>query len=162
MITHTRSAFTHAIHDELDAAIDRIAHCLNQLTDTQVWERPDNNRNAIGNLVLHLAGNVQQLIGSGIVGEPDTRVRDAEFSTRDGVTKDELFRRLQGIVDSAKATVAMANDEVLLNPIPVGRYDYTGMQAIVRCVAHFRGHTQEIIHMTRSILGEHYLFAGQK
>lgn len=157
-----RFALTFAVHDELDAALGRIAHCLSQLTDEQAWWRPRADMNSVANLVLHLAGNLNQLIASGVGGAPDDRDRPAEFAARDGVPKAELLRRLTDAVGRAKDAVASASDAALCGKIPVKRYDYTGMQAVVRSVAHFRGHTQEIIHLTRTILGEKYEYAGPK
>lgn len=157
-----RAALTHAIHDELDAALGRIAHCLNQLTDEQVWWRPRADMNSIGNLVLHLTGNVTQLIACGVGGEPDDRDRPAEFAARDAIPKGELLDRLTAAVTRAKSAVAAATDEALCGPIPVKRYDYTGLQAVIRSVAHFRGHAQEVIHQTRTILGDAYRYAGPK
>lgn len=157
-----RSALTFAINDELDAALDRIRHCLNQLTDEQVWWRPRADMNSVANLVLHLTGNVRQLIVTGVGGAPDDRDRPAEFAARDSLPKAELLRRLTDAVSASKAAVAGASVEALCGPIPVKKYDFTGLQAVVRSVAHFRGHTQEIIHLTRTIQGEKYQYAGPK
>ncbi|MBA4063662.1 MAG: hypothetical protein C0501_08110 [Isosphaera sp.] len=151
---------THAVHDELDAALGRVGHCLAQLTDEQVWWRPRPDLNAVGNLVLHLVGNLNQLIGSGVGGRPDDRDRPAEFAARGAVSGDELLGRLVLAVKRAKEEVSAAGDEALCGPIPVTKFDFTGLQAVVRSVAHFRGHTQEIIHLTRTILGDGYRFAG--
>lgn len=161
-MTDLRSALTHAIHDELDAAVGRIAHCLSQLSEDQVWSRERADMNSVGNLVLHLTGNVGQLIVSGIGGAADTRQRQAEFDARGSVSKAELLAGLTAVVGRAKVAFAEAGDGVLCTPITVGKYDWTGMQAVVRCVAHFRGHTQEIIHMTRALVGEAYQFAGPR
>ena len=157
-----RSALTHAIHDELDAALGRIGHCVSQLTDEQVWSRERADMNSIGNLVLHLTGNVGQLIVSGIGGVADTRQRQSEFDAREPMSKADLVAGLTAVVGRAKVAFADAGDDVLCGPITVGKYDWTGMQAVIRCVAHFRGHTQEIIHMTRAIVGEAYQFAGPR
>lgn len=162
MPSDLRSALNHAVLDELDAALQRIVHCVNQLSDEQVWSRERADMNSIANLMLHLAGNVGQLIVSGIGGAPDNRDRPAEFAARDTLSKAELIQRLTETVNQAKAAVIAANDEVLCQKIPIQRYDWTGMQAVVRCLAHFRGHAQEIIHMTRIILVEQYEFAGQR
>ncbi len=157
-----RSALTHAICDELDAAFGRIRHCLDQLTDEQVWWRPREDMNAIGNLVLHLIGNVRQLIVSGVGGEPDTRDRAAEFATHLRYPKGLLIQTLTEAVAAAKDAIGAAGNAALCNKIPVAKYDWTGLQAVVRSVAHFRGHTQEIIHITRTILGEKYEYAGPR
>jgi hypothetical protein len=161
-MTDLRSALTHAIGDELDAALSRIAHCVSQLSEEQVWARERADMNSIGNLVLHLTGNVGQLIVSGIGGVADTRQRQAEFDARGPMPKAELLAGLEAVVGRAKLAFADAGDEVLCSPITVGKYDWTGMQAVVRCVAHFRGHTQEIIHIARTILGDRYEYAGPK
>ena len=157
-----RESLAHALADELDSALGRIGHCLGQLSDEQVWWRPRPDMNAIGNLVLHLTGNVRQLIVSVLGGEPDDRDRPAEFAARDVVPKGELLRRLTEAVTRAKATVATASVEEWCRVRRVRDNVWTGLQAVVRSVAHFRGHTQEIIHQTREILGEAYQFAGQR
>jgi hypothetical protein len=157
-----RSALNHAICDELDAALSRIVHCVNQLSDEQVWWRPPQGMNAIGNLLVHLAGNVKQMIADNLSGTPDTRNRPAEFATRETTPKAELLRRLTDAVSLAKSAFISATDERLAEVRRVNNFDLTGIAAAVRCVAHFRGHTQEIIHMTRELLGDKYQFAGPK
>jgi cell wall-associated NlpC family hydrolase len=161
MATELRAALNHAIADELDAALARIVHCVNQLSEEQVWWRPD-GMNAIGNLLLHLTGNVKQAIPDNLSGAPDTRDRPAEFASRDPVPKYELLHRLTAVIQLAKAAFERASDERLVQVVRVNNNDWSGLQAAVRSVAHFRGHTQEIIHMTRELLGDKYQFAGPK
>jgi cell wall-associated NlpC family hydrolase len=162
MSTELRAALNHALSDELDAALSRIAHCVNQLSEEQVWWRPPQGMNAIGNLLLHLAGNVKQAITDNLTGAPDTRHRQGEFDAREPIAKYELLHRLTVEVELAKAAFASTSDERLAAVKRVNNNDWTGIQAAVRCVAHFRGHTQEIIHMTRALLGTEYRFAGPK
>jgi hypothetical protein len=157
-----RSALNHAIADELDSALSRIVHCVNQLSEEQVWWRPPQGMNAVGNLLLHLTGSTKQIIADNLAGVPDTRDRPAEFASRDPLPKAELLRRLTEVIQNAKAAFAAASDERLAEVKRVNNNDWTGIQAAVRSVAHFRGHTQEIIHITRELLGERYQFAGPK
>lgn len=162
MANELRSALNHAIADEIESALSRIAHCVNQLSEEQVWWRPPQGMNAVGNLLLHLTGNVKQVLVDNLTGAPDTRNRPAEFASREAIPKAELLGRLTAIVQQAKAAFTAASDDRLASVVRVNNNDWTGIQAAVRCVAHFRGHTQEIIHMTREILGEKYQFAGPK
>ena len=162
MPTELRAALNHAIADELDAALSRIVHCLNQLSEEQVWHRPPHGLNAVGNLILHLTGNVQQMIADNLSGVPDTRDRPAEFAAREPIPKAELLGRLSDAVVRAKAAFAAAGDERLARVVRVNNNDWTGVQAAVRSVAHFRGHAQEIIRATREMLGDKYQFAGPK
>ena len=60
----------------------RIGVCLEQLSFEQLWWREVDTQNSVGNLVLHLCGNVRQWIISGVGNQPDVRERDKEFSSR--------------------------------------------------------------------------------
>ncbi len=156
------NTIAHAFADELDSAHSRIRHCVEQLTDEQVWWRPRSDMNSIGNLVLHLTGNIKQLIVSAIGGEPDDRDRPAEFAARDTLPKAVLLEQLASMVERAKVTISRTTIDELCRVRRIREFEWSGLQTIVRSVAHFRGHTQEIIHQTRTILGEHYQFAGQR
>ena len=152
-----------ALCQELEAAHGRVRHCLDQLADDQVWWRPRPDQNAFGNLLLHLAGNLRYFVVHGVGGAPDVRDRPAEFAAR-GPTpgKAELLDRLDATVAEAAAVLRAASAGDLARVRPLHNADLTGYAAAVRSVAHFRGHTQEVIHMTRTLLGDGYRFAGQR
>ena len=84
--------FLNCAAEKLDQLCERIETCLGKLTPEQIWMRGTENQNAVGNLVLHLNGNVRQWILSGVGGEPDHRVRDEEFSARGGMEPEALGR----------------------------------------------------------------------
>ena len=144
---------------ELEESVDRISHCTGQLNDQQIWWRPDESMNSIANLILHLGGNVEQWIVAGIAGRTDARNRPAEFSQRDGLTVTELMQNLNTTLSAASQVLSGVGADNLLQRRSIQGFEVTGMQAIVASVAHFRGHTQEIIHMTRIQLGSRYQFA---
>src|SRR5262245_14205809 len=99
------AAVADAASQALTDAVDPIKHCLGQLSDEQVWRRPSESMNSIGNLILHLCGNVRQWIVAGIGGEPDARQRPMEFAERGPIPKAELLRRLDEVVAEAKAVL---------------------------------------------------------
>jgi hypothetical protein len=144
---------------ELDSALGRVKHCLGQLTDGQVWHRPGPGLNSIGNLVLHLCGNLRQWVVAGVGGAPDVRNRPAEFAEQGPVPKDELARTLEAVVGEAKRVLVGVNARQLAEVRRVQGFDVTGAAAVFDSVPHFRGHTQEIVHMTRLQLGDAYRFA---
>jgi hypothetical protein len=90
----------------LDSALKRIQHYLGQLNDKQVWWRSQPSRNSIGNLILHLCGNLRPWVVAGVGGAPGVRNRPAEFAERGPVPKDELMRRLEVAVEEAKRVLA--------------------------------------------------------
>src|ERR1700733_3782935 len=85
---------------------DRIEVCLGKLNADQIWARGHENENAIGNLALHLAGNVRQWIISSLGDKPDHRDRDKEFDARGGFTAAELSGRLRDTVENATEVIA--------------------------------------------------------
>src|ERR1051325_9294649 len=80
----------------------RIEDCLGRLNAEQIWTRGGEHENAVGNLVLHLCGNVRQWIVAGVGGQPDTRHRDSEFSSRGGTGGSELKKHLEETVEDAR------------------------------------------------------------
>ena len=145
--------------NELTSALARIKHCLGQLTDEQVWWRCRPSLNSIGNLILHLCGNVRQWIVAGVGGASDVRNRPAEFAERGPIPKVELVSRLEAVVEEAKRVLAGADARQLAEVRRIQGFDVTVLKAIFDSVPHFRGHTQEIIGMTRLQLGNAYKFA---
>jgi hypothetical protein len=145
--------------NELSSALAKIEHCLGQLTARQVWYRSQPSLNSIGNLILHLRGNLGQWIVAGLGGAADVRDRPAEFAERGPIPVEELVRRLEAVVDEARAVLARQTARQLLEARRIQSFDVTGLKAIFDSVPHFRGHTQEIISMTRLQLGDAYRFA---
>jgi hypothetical protein len=144
---------------ELDSALDRIKHCLGQLTDEQMWHRSGPGLNSIGNVLLHLCGNLRQWVVAGVGGAPDVRDRPAEFAERGPIPKQALLDRLEAAVGEAKRVLGGVDARRLVEVRRIQGFDVTGLAAMFDSVPHFRGHTQEIVHMTRLLLGDAYKFA---
>jgi hypothetical protein len=147
-----------AAANELADAFAKIKHCLDQLTDEQVWWRPKLSLNSIGNLILHLCGNLRQWIVCGVGGATDNRDRPREFSERGPIPKAELLRRLDDVVGPAQAALIALSADHILERRWIQATEQTVISAIFHSVPHFRGHTQEIVLMTRMQLGEAYRF----
>ncbi|MEK6258665.1 MAG: GNAT family N-acetyltransferase [Planctomycetota bacterium] len=153
-------AVVHAAQAELRECLRMVRHCVNQLSQSQIWSRPDEHHNAIGNLLLHLEGNLRQWIVAGLGNSVDLRNRPAEFAERRPLSAIELLTRLDGCVHDA--IVALSNTDTptgLLKPRRIQGFEVHCVAAIQHSVSHFRGHTQEIIGRTRQLLGRNYRFA---
>src|SRR5262249_42991453 len=154
-------AFADGAIEELAQASKRIRHCLNQLTDRQIWSRQDEARNSIGNLILHLCGNLRQWAVSSIGGATDIRNPPTDFSERRAIPKSELLQLLDATVKQATDALHSLNVENLMRVRPIQDYQITGLAVIFHTTCHFWGHTQEIISMARSLLGDSYRFFGR-
>jgi uncharacterized damage-inducible protein DinB len=133
----------------LEHNLSRIEACLGKLGEEQVWARGSENENAIGNLVLHLAGNVRQWIVAGVGGAADIRERDGEFSARGGSSIPELQERLRGIVAEAAVVIGAVTPERLAERVTIQKYDVSVLEAIYHVVEHFSLHTGQIIFATK-------------
>jgi hypothetical protein len=151
-------AFVAAARQCLGEGMRKIEHCAGQLSDQQIWWRPAPQMNSIANLMLHLGGNLRQWIIAGVGGDKDVRNRPAEFSDRSDRPKAELLAKLKAVVNEADRTLAGLTAERLLSPRRIQGFDTNVIAAIFDTIAHFRGHVQEIIHMTRQQLGQEYRF----
>jgi uncharacterized damage-inducible protein DinB len=72
----------------------QIGECLDLITDDDLWWRPDETTNALGNLVLHLAGSNRYYIAYGVGGREVERNRDSEFAARGNQGKAEVLNAL--------------------------------------------------------------------
>ena len=159
-IDQLHGALAAAACNELSKVLGRIKHCVDQLTDEQVWWRPAETMNSIGNLLLHLAGNLRQWLVAGIGGDKDIRERPKEFSERGPIAKKELMARLEAVVAEAQAAIKKTPAQDLLQSRPIQVFTVNGFDAMFNSIGHFQGHAQEIIHLTRSLLGDAYRYAG--
>jgi uncharacterized damage-inducible protein DinB len=150
--------FLEASAAKLRQFTERISVCLGKLTADQVWARGHENENAVGNLVLHLSGNIRQWVISGLGGEPDVRVRDREFSTLDGIAPAELTSLIRGTVEEATAVIAGLTIERLTRVYEIQKTRLTGVEALMHVVPHFGEHTGQIIFATKSATGEDLAF----
>ena len=129
--------------------LPKIERCLERLTDEQVWWRANDNTNSIGNLILHVSGNARQWIVSGLGGEPDNRVRDAEFAERRLLPREELLVHLKKAVSDIDNTLKSFDTARLLDQFPIQGTTSTALAAILHVTEHFSMHTGQIILLTK-------------
>ena len=144
--------------DTLTDLLGRIETCVAKLTPEQIWMRGAPNENAVGNLVLHLAGNVRQWILCGVGGAEDRRDRDAEFSAKKG---ENTVERLHSTVEEAVALIRALPHATLRERRTIQKhYDVTVLEAIYHVVEHFSMHTGQIIFATKLLTGVDLEFYG--
>ncbi|QDV36884.1 DUF1572 family protein [Tautonia plasticadhaerens] len=146
----------------LELAVSLIRHGVGQLGDEQVWWRPREGMNSVGNLLLHLAGNLRQRFGSVIGSDPDDRDRLGEFTERGPIPKDELLRRFEEAAGRADVILAGLTSERLAETcryqLLAGTAEKSVLGVVLQTLTHLYGHAQEILHLTRLQLGEGYVF----
>jgi Protein of unknown function (DUF1572) len=154
MLMSVESEYLRVASATLDQLCGRIEACVAKLTPEQIWTRGGDRQNAIGNLILHLSGNVRQWILAGVGGAEDVRRRDAEFAARGGGEPAELAARLRTIVGEAQEVIRDLSAPQLLQIIAVQGYTVTKLEAIFHVVEHFAGHTFQIIFATKLLTNQ--------
>src|ERR1700704_1005964 len=134
--------------------LPKIERCLEHLTDDDVWWRPNDASNSIGNLLLHLRGNVGQWIVGGVGGQAHERRRQQEFDERTHVPAEELLTKLRAVVEEAAKVIVGLDADALLSRRRIQDYDVTVLEAIYHVVEHFSMHTGQIILLTKARTGE--------
>jgi uncharacterized damage-inducible protein DinB len=129
----------------------KIRRCLDVLPASAVWYRVDAQSNSVGNLLLHLAGNVRQWIVSSVGGAPDARHRAGEFEARDGAGADELYAALRRTLDEADQVIAGLTPAALLERRTIQGRDVAVLEAVYLVVEHFALHTGQIILLTKQL-----------
>lgn len=129
----------------------RIEKCLAELTEEEVWQRPNPVSNSIGNLILHLCGNITQYAISSLGNRPDARDRDAEFAAESGFSKAELLEKLTWTVREAVETIRRTDREELLRERAVQGFQMSGIGIIVHVCEHYSYHTGQIAFWTKQL-----------
>jgi hypothetical protein len=132
----------------------RLRGCVESLTDEQVWWRPNEASNSIGNLILHLDGNVRQWLVSSFNRSEDTRERPAEFSERQLISKTTLLSKLDATLREASAVLSRLTETELLATFQIQGYTVTGLDAVYQVVEHFGLHYGQILFITKLVRGE--------
>jgi len=150
-------AFRTYAASKLEQNYGRIADCLGRLTEEQIWQRSGEASNSMGNLALHLAGNLRQWILHGVSGQPDVRVRDEEFAARGGPDREALLAGLRDAVEQASDVIRRADLE---KRIYVQNYDITALEGIMHVLEHFSYHTGQVAFATKALLDVDLAYYG--
>jgi uncharacterized damage-inducible protein DinB len=129
--------------------LPKIERCLERLIDEQIWWRPNEQSNSIGNLLLHLSGNARQWIVCGVGGAADARDRDAEFAQRAVIMREDLHSLLKQTLADVDATLAQFDANQLLELRTIQGSNVSALEAILHVVEHFSMHTGQIILLTK-------------
>jgi len=124
---------------------------LEYLSEEDIWKRPNESLNSIGNLILHLCGNITQYVISSLGETEDMRERDVEFNTASGFTKEELLQKLKETVETAKRVINDASIAQLIRKRDVQGFYFSGIGVVLHAVEHYSYHTGQIAFLTKQL-----------
>jgi len=131
----------------------RMRTAVESLTDDQVWWRANNASTSVGNLLLHLNGNVRQWLVASFNRQDDARNRPAEFAERDTIPAAALLEKLGATLDEASAVLSRLTEADLTATYHIQGYTVTGLDAVYQVVEHFGLHHGQILYVTKLLRG---------
>ena len=138
----------------LEESTRMVEIAIGKITDDQVWKRPNDNSNSIGNLILHLCGNMTQYVMASLGEQEDHRNRDAEFDCINGLSKVELISKLYETVTNVKSTIENVSEGQLLKKRNVQGFTFSGMGCVIHAVEHYSYHTGQIAFWVKQMVDE--------
>jgi uncharacterized damage-inducible protein DinB len=152
-MTSSFSVANHGFANYYQMIRDNVHKLVAPLTEEQIWHRPYPYGNSIGNLLLHLTGNLSYYIGARIAEDGYVRHRDLEFTDK-GKSKEELLRNFDTTIDMVIATVQKqsaddwsASYSAEREPESTNRF-----AAFLRCAGHAYHHVGQIIYLQKELL----------
>lgn len=133
----------------LEENMHKTTKALEHLEPSEIWWRPNSHSNSVGNLIVHLSGNIRQYIMATLGRQKDIRQRGLEFSQQGGLDRTELLKLLQDTVDEAIEILKNSSFEQLTAVYQVQAYEMTGAKIVIHVVEHFSYHTGQIILYTK-------------
>jgi uncharacterized damage-inducible protein DinB len=127
----------------------RVIKCLEMLNEEEVWYRPNSQSNSIGNLVLHLNGNLNQWILDYIGGKPFERNRQLEFDAKKTHSREELILMMTNLSKELCSCIQSVTSEKLLGILPIQNQQETGISVLIHITEHFSFHTGQIAYITK-------------
>ena len=143
-------------------SLERITKCTRFLNDEQIWNRFNNETPSVGNLMVHLTGNIRQWIISTLTDSPDGRTRESEFDGSLDIPKEELNSSMKKVISRAIEIINGLNDESLSKTYWVQGFEESGTDIILHVVEHLSYHTGQIALHTKILTGKDLgFYAGQ-
>jgi uncharacterized damage-inducible protein DinB len=128
----------------------KLRKTIEALPPAALWWRPNEQSNSVGNLLLHLEGNVRQWIIAGIGGTRDTRNRAGEFAAREGLSKEELLAKLDKALAEADDVLANLDPNRLGERLEIQARSVTVLDAVYQVVQHFALHLGQVILVAKA------------
>lgn len=135
----------------LDLHTEMIKKSLDQISDKELWYKPNEVSNSIANLILHLCGNITQYAIVSLSDDEDLRERDKEFSMKSGYDKNKIYKKLSEVIEKSKSIIKNISEENLIKTREVQGFNYSGLGIILHVVEHYSYHTGQIASLTKLI-----------
>lgn len=130
---------------------EQIAACLDALSDDEIWWRPNEQANAVANLVLHLVGSNRYYLEQVIDGRDIGRDRAAEFAARGGRSKAQLVEAWEQARRAAGQVLDTLDASQLAQTTDRSGTVTTYAQILLHVTHHNAAHMGQIVWITKML-----------
>lgn len=131
--------------------VTRLKKCLAQLTEEEIWHRPNANSNSMGNITLHLCGNVRQWVIAGLGGAKDIRHRQQEFDEKGPIPVEKMLQDLDALMEEVEELLNQTSAEDLLKTYSVQGFRESGISILVHVTEHFSYHVGQMTYYVKLV-----------
>jgi len=129
----------------------RVEKAARSVTEEQLWTKPFPFGNSIGNLILHLTGNLDHYIGALIAGTGYVRHRELEFTDPAHYPIDELLSGFHKAVDMVAQTLQSQDESSLVTPVADQPPVQTRLGLFLVCAAHMNNHVGQMSYLVQAL-----------
>ena len=126
-----------------------VRACLDALSDEDLWWRPNEAANSVGNLVLHMCGSSRHFVGRGVAGGDYRRDRPAEFAERGPIARSELMAVLETTVQETARALDGLDPARLREVVTTVGDEQTVQYLVSRTSHHWAVHTGQVVYITK-------------
>lgn len=127
----------------------QVRACIRELNEDQLWWRPNEHSNSIGNLVLHTSGSIRYYLCRALGGFQYDRNRPAEFAAKGPLPKQQLLSIFDETIRQAAVTLDSFDLSRLLEGTDEPAYNSTILEQLLSVAVHFATHAGQIVYVTK-------------
>ncbi|HWO02600.1 MAG TPA: DinB family protein [Blastocatellia bacterium] len=129
----------------------QIRSCVEELSEEQLWWRPNEQANSVGNLVLHMSGSMRHYLSNRVGGIQYERDRPAEFAERGPVPKQQLLETFDETIRQAAQILDSFDTSRFLDATDEPNYVPTVFDLIFNIAIHLATHAGQIVYVTKAL-----------
>lgn len=129
----------------------QIRECVEQLSEEQLWWRPNEQANSVGNLVLHVSGSTRHYLSRSIGGIQYNRDRPAEFAERGPLPKEQLLSIFDETIAQARQVLDDFDTSRFLQQTEEPNYFSTLFEQILNITVHLATHAGQIVYVAKML-----------
>ena len=130
---------------------NRVERAARALPADKLWVKPFPFGNSVGNLVLHLTGNLNHYIGALIAGSGYVRDRAREFSDHGPYPLEQILQRFREAVAMVVKTLHAQREADLARPVADQKPVQTRFGLFLVCAAHLSNHIGQMSYLVQAL-----------